>query len=143
MLAPDQRRQRWPCSASKRPSARHWPATRHAQRLGEALQAVQAEVGQLEQAADQPARRLADHDAAWLGQRLQPGREVRRLADYRLLLCRALADQLADHDQAGGDADPGRQRLACGRGRPTAAAIASPARTARSASSSCAWGQPK
>ena len=115
------------------------------ERLGEALEALRAEVGQLEQPADQPARRLADHDAARLGERLQPGREVRRLADHRLLLRRALADQLADHDQAGRDADPGRQRLARRRrqlARPPSIS-ASPARTARSASSSCACGQPK
>ncbi len=36
---------------------------------------------------------------------LQPGGEVRRFADDRLLLRRALADQVADHDQAGGNPD--------------------------------------
>ena len=82
--------------------------------------------------------------AARLGERLQPGREVRGLADHRLLPRRALADQVADHDEAGRDPDPRRERLARRRGEPaTAAAIASPARTARSASSSCARGQPK
>ena len=90
------------------------------ERLGEALEALRAEVGQLEQPADQPARRLADHHAARRRERLQPRREVRRLADHGLLLGRALADQLADHDQAGRDADPGRQRLARRR-RPAAA----------------------
>ena len=115
------------------------------QRLGEALEALRAEVGQLEQPADQPPRRLADHHAARRRERLQPRREVRRLADHRLLLRRALADQLADHDQAGGDADPRRQRLARRRRQPRrrASTSASPARTARSASSSCACGQPK
>ena len=84
------------------------------ERLGEALEALRAEVGQLEQPADQPARRLADDHAARRRERLQPRREVRRLADHGLLLRRALADQLADHDQAGRDADPRRQRLAAG-----------------------------
>jgi hypothetical protein len=33
------------------------------------------------------------------------------LADHRLLLRRALADQIADHDQPGGDADADGERL--------------------------------
>ena len=104
-----------PCSASKRPSARPSPSTRQAdERLGKALEALRAEISQLEQPAHQPARRLADHHAARRRERLQPRREVRRLADHRLLLGRALADQLADHHQAGRDADPRRQRLAAG-----------------------------
>ena len=98
------------------------------ERLGEALEPPRAEIDQLEQPADQPAGRLADHDAARRGERLQPGRQVRRLADHRLLLCRALADQLADDDHAGGDADPRREGL-----RPPAAAspTASATRKAR------------
>ena len=40
-----------------------------------------------------------------LGQGLQTGGEVRRLADDRLLLRRSCADQIADDDQPGGDAD--------------------------------------
>jgi hypothetical protein len=36
---------------------------------------------------------------------LQPRREVGRLANDRLLLGRALADQIADNYQSGGDAD--------------------------------------
>ena len=79
------------------------------------------------------------------GQRLQPRRQVRRLADHRLLAGRAFADEIADHDH-----DRWRCRPAPPSGSPagvaswpTALAIASPARTARSASSSCARGQPK
>jgi hypothetical protein len=45
-------------------------------RLGEALEASRPEVSELEQPADEPARRLADHQAARLGDRLQPRREV-------------------------------------------------------------------
>jgi hypothetical protein len=41
---------------------------------------------------------------------LQPGGEVRRCADDRLLLRRAFADQLSDHNHPGGDPDP---RLQC------------------------------
>ena len=81
------------------------------ERLGEAPQALRAEVGQLEQAAQEPARRLADDHAARLRERLEPCREVRRLADHRLLLRRALADQIADHHEARRDPDPGGERL--------------------------------
>ena len=54
--------------------------------------------------------RSAMTTCAGLGQRLQARGEVRRLADDRLLLRGALADQVADDDQAGGDADARRQR---------------------------------
>ena len=80
------------------------------ERRGEALERHRPQIGQLEQAADQPARRLADHHTARRGKSLESGREVRRLADHRLLLGRALADQLADHDQAGRDADARGER---------------------------------
>ena len=39
-------------------------------------------------------------------ERLQPCREIGRLADNRLFLRRALADQIADDNQPGGDPDP-------------------------------------
>ena len=116
LLAADQRRQagalqRLEAALGRGPRR----ATRQAaHRLGEALERLRPEIVELEQAADQPPGRLGDHDAARLGQRLQPGREVRRLADHRLLLRRTLADQIADHDEPGGDADPGRKRLAAG-----------------------------
>ena len=45
------------------------------------------------------------------GQRLQPGGKVRRLADDPALLCGTLADQIADHDEPAGDAEPHVQRL--------------------------------
>ena len=57
-----------------------------------------------------------------------------------VLLRRALADQIADDDQPGGDADPHAAELRAPARRPTASITASPARTARSASSSCARG---
>ena len=59
----------------------------------------------LEEIADQPARARGDDDRVRLGQGLQPGGEVRRLADDRLLLRRAFADQIADDHQPGGDPD--------------------------------------
>ncbi len=82
------------------------------QRLGEAFEAQRAEIGQLEQPAYQTAGRLADHHAARCRQRLQAGREVGCVADYCPFARRALADQLADHHEPRGDADPRRQRLA-------------------------------
>ena len=51
-------------------------------------------------------------------QGLQPRGEVRGLADDGLLLGRTLADEVADDDQPGGDADPRRQRRARGRLQP-------------------------
>jgi hypothetical protein len=59
----------------------------------------------LEEIADQPARTRGDDDLVRLGQRLQTGGEVRCFPDDRLLLRRALADQIADDYQPGGDPD--------------------------------------
>ena len=67
------------------------------ERLGEPLDVQRAEVVELEQAADQPPRRLADHHAAGRRQCLQPRRQVRRVAHHRLFARRALADQIPDH----------------------------------------------
>ncbi len=79
---------------------------------GETLQVLRAEVAQLEQIADLPTGRGGDDDRVGLGQRLQPRREVRRLADHRLLLRRAGADQVADDGKPGGDADAQPQAAA-------------------------------
>jgi hypothetical protein len=82
---------------------------------------VPAERAQREAVAEQPARGGGDHHRAGLGQSLQPGGQVRRLADHRLLLRRTFAEQVADHHQAGGDADahlelvPGRPPAQGGR----------------------------
>jgi hypothetical protein len=80
------------------------------ERLGEALEALGTEVSELEQATDQPR----DDDLAGFRKRLQASREVGRLTDHDLLLSRALADQVADHNEPGRDADPGRERPAGG-----------------------------
>jgi hypothetical protein len=55
-----------------------------------------------------PTRRRvpAVDDRVRLGQRLQPGGEVRRLTVDRLFLRRAFPDQIADDHQPGGDPDP-------------------------------------
>ena len=79
------------------------------ERLGEALEAPRAEIGQLEEATDQPARGLADDHGPRRRERLQSCGEVRRLADHRLLLRGTLADQIADHHLAGRDAGSHRQ----------------------------------
>ena len=42
-------------------------------RLGEALELLRAEVSELEQPPDQPARRLTDHQVPWFGKRLEAG----------------------------------------------------------------------
>ena len=109
-------------------------------RLGKALQRLRPEIHDLEPRADLPARALGNHDGVRLGQRLQAGGEVGRFADDRLLLRRAGADQIADHHQPGGDADAHLQRVPALRSSPTASTSARPARTACSASSSCACG---
>ena len=115
LLAPDQRRE--PGRARLEPALdRARPGDPpHRHRVGEALQHLRPEILEFERAADQPPRRGSDQDRVGLRQRLQPGRQVGRLADDRLLLGRAFADQVADDHHPGGDADPCRQGLAIGR----------------------------
>src|SRR6185312_8756666 len=74
-------------------------------RRSEAFELMAAEARALEELADELPRALSDHDGARLSQRLQPGGEVGRLADHPLLALGALAEQVADDDEAGGDAD--------------------------------------
>jgi hypothetical protein len=83
--------------------ARHAPRR---QRLGKSLQPLGAEIVEIEQAANQPARGGADHHAARRGERLQPRRHVRHLTNHRPLARLVAADQVADHYQAGRDPDP-------------------------------------
>jgi len=54
--------------------------------LGDALDLNGAQITVFEEIADQPARPSSDDDGIRLGQGLQTGGEVRRLADDRLLL---------------------------------------------------------
>ncbi len=72
---------------------------------------MRPEILDLEQRADLPARALGNDERPWLGEHLQPGGQVRGLTDYAALLCGTRADQIADHDQAAGDAEPHIQRL--------------------------------
>ena len=70
---------------------------------------------------------------------MQSRRDVRRLADDAALLRLSRSNQVADHDQPGGNADAGLQR-SMGLERSYRMINSSPARTARSASSSWACG---
>ena len=142
MLAADQRRQARPMQRLEPAFGGAFPD--HApslHRTGKALQSMQAEVGKIEQARRSAAGCGRRSPRSRLGQGLQPRREVRGVADHRLLARRAFTDQLADDHRAGGDADTSRERAACADPRLwTAATAARPARTARSASSSWARG---
>ena len=90
------------------------PMTRQARlRLRKPGKRLRTEIGEIEQPADLPARCFADDQRVRRGQALQPGGEVRRLADDPALLRGALADQIADHGEPGGDAEPHAQILSC------------------------------
>ena len=109
--APDQRRD---VAAAKRLEAAFGAALpadlEHRDRFGEPLERLGPEVGQREQAADQAPGARGDHHRAGFGERLEPRREVRGLAEHRLLLRGALPDELAHQHLAGRDADPRRER---------------------------------
>ena len=141
LLAPDQRGERR--RAGPRTGSSAAPAPSDApgpDRFGEALERPAAQVGVLEQAADELARARRRSPPCRAGQRLQPRREVRRLADDRLLLRRPspIRSPTTTTPVAMPPAPP---TTSPGRGSPAAAAtVASPARTARSASSSWARG---
>ena len=65
----------------------------------------------VEQVADQPPRALGDHDLVSGGEGLQPGGEVRRFADHRLLLGGTRADQVAHYGEAGSQTNAHLQHL--------------------------------
>ena len=92
VLASDQRRDAMPMEGLEAAIGRAFaPNPERGDRLWEALDPGRTEVGQLEQTADEAPGRLADHDAAGRGQRLQPGGKVRRLADHGAFLRLTLA----------------------------------------------------
>jgi hypothetical protein len=64
-----------------------------------------------EAGSKQPPRRCGDHDFPGAGGLLQPSRQIGGSADYRMFLCRAVADKVADHYQPGGNPDAARQLL--------------------------------
>ena len=68
------------------------------------LRSLAPRSSKLEQIAEQPARALGDDDHVRLGDRLQPRREIGRIADDAALLRLSRAGQIADDDQPGRDA---------------------------------------
>jgi hypothetical protein len=116
LVAPDERAR---LRAQRLEAAQHAAFTDHlpgALRLGEAGERLRPEIRDLKQCADLPPRALGNDHRARCGQRLQPGSEVRRLADHAALLRGARADQIPDHDEPAGDAEPHIHRF--GRGEP-------------------------
>ena len=103
------------------------------------LEVLCCKVLKFEQTTDEPPGAFGNHDAVRLRNALQTSRKVRRLANDCLLLRSARADQITYDHKPCGDAYArlqGRVGLQIAyRGDQL-----SPARTARSASSSCAWG---
>ena len=83
-------------------------------RLGETGERLGPKILDLEQGANLSPGAVGHDQGARPGQRLQAGGKVWRLADDAALLRGARADQIANHDEAGGDADPNIQRLSCG-----------------------------
>jgi hypothetical protein len=97
------------------------------------------EVLKLEQIAQQFSCTLGNDHRVRLCNGLRTRRKVRGLADDRLFLSGTRTNQVADDNESGGDADQGLQ-WSTALHPPTASINSSPARTARSASSSCACG---
>ena len=64
--------------------------------------------------AAQAARAGGEHNRAGLGDRLQARREVGCVTDDCLSLRSSFRDEVADHDDTGGDADTGLERLVGG-----------------------------
>jgi hypothetical protein len=81
-------------------------APRH-DRLGEALEPLRPDVVELEQAADQSARRVADHYRVRRSQHLHPPRKIRHVADHGRFAGGAFANQVAHHRRAGSNAYAG------------------------------------
>ena len=77
--------------------------------FGDAFELSCPEVLQLENIAEKPSCALGNNDRVRLGESLQTRREVRRLADDAMLLRGRRSDQVADHNQAGRNADSGLQ----------------------------------
>ena len=75
-----------------------------------ALELDRTEVAVYEGFSQQAPRRLGNHDAAGLGEPLQPGGQVRSLTDDRPLASFSFTDQFADDDQTGCDADASGKR---------------------------------
>src|SRR5262249_24600964 len=79
--------------------------------LANTLHLVQAQLAQTEQIAEQPARGGSDDNRSRLGHSLKASRKVRRVSDPSALPSCTLAAEVADHHQAGRDANADRERL--------------------------------
>ena len=84
--------------------------TKDSHRLRKALQLAATEIRHVEESAEQPPRVLHHQDRPWWSERLQPGRQVRRLPDDAALLRFPLAHEIADDHQPGRDSDPHLER---------------------------------
>src|ERR1700730_15758415 len=110
-VAPDKwRRLRAQCFEAA-PDATLSDHTPGALRLAKTGERLWAEILDLEQCADLSPRALGNDERAWLSKRLEPGSQVRGLVDNSALLCCTRANQIADHDQPAGDAEPHVQPL--------------------------------
>jgi hypothetical protein len=80
----------------------------------EALEPNRSQLSQFEDLPQATPRSIGEHHGSRAGHLLQPRREVRGLANNRLLLRCALADQVPDNHEAGCNSDPRRKWLARG-----------------------------
>jgi hypothetical protein len=102
-----------------RPGRRRFPGDAPGcHRGGKAAQGPRSEVLAREHGPDQPAGGPGDQHRAGLGQGLEPGGQVRGLADHLVACRRGLGAEGADHDQPRGDADPDPQRGTAARAQP-------------------------
>jgi hypothetical protein len=69
-----------------------------------------SEIVILEKIADEPPRAVANQDRSGVANFLQPGRQVRRLADHSSLLGFTRTKHIADNNKPGGDAYPAGER---------------------------------
>ncbi len=112
MLAPHHRQQ--PTSAQSLKTALASAFTAHCVSLywsGDTFEFMCPQSLECEHLADKLTRRRTDNNRARRGQGLQTGSQIRGFAYDGFFLRRSLADQVANHYQSGGNADPGRQRL--------------------------------
>ena len=80
-------------------------------RFGNTLDFVKAKIAQEEQIAEQPARGSGDDDGPRFDQGLQTRRQAWCVTNDGMLSQRALAAEVADHNQTGGYANADRERL--------------------------------
>src|SRR5262245_56446271 len=79
-------------------------------RFGNTLDLVAAEIAQMEQITEQPARGAGEDDRPRLGQCLNAGCKVRRIPDQSMLSQGTLSTEVANHHQTGRDANADRER---------------------------------